>query len=125
MLIFKLKYIKSSNKFNKALHKTQQKEFFLKYFSGGKEDKTEVSSDSFDFNELLKDKNIKLNITDVYRDYKHFRHEYYYFSPYIHEKTADQIDDKKLLPFSSKTMSVKNVLKYIVQPVSKLINFNL
>lgn len=109
-------HLKQKNTHSKILS-ISKKHIFLKFLENRKfflinnKSKNQEPESKIDLSELLDEKNVKLTLSDILKDYRYFRKEYYlyrrdeYSLPDIEEKVPE-------LPFNEKEMTLTKIIKY-------------
>lgn len=100
----------------KILISFQKRNFFLKFldkrYNLNKETNKDLKITSFDYKQVIDEKNIQLNWKDLYRDWSYFRKEYY-FDTRKHEIPKEKL--KERIPFTKEQMSFKSVYNYFME----------
>ena len=101
-------------KFNNNLYTIKSKHFFLKYMQrrgiipevniSKTKNKSEVQQ-GINLKELLDEKNIQINLSDIMTDYRYFKRDYYYID-------LNPPKEKPNLPFDNKEISFKKIIHF-------------
>ena len=84
--------------------------FFLKYMISKNwlpdpQKKHKMESQTIDLKSLLDEKNVKIEISDIFQDYKYFKKAYYFEKNYKEK-------ERTRVPFNSNTITIKGIIEY-------------
>lgn len=101
---------------NNKFDKITKRGFFLKYLEKQNffAKNTSTKEESINIKELIDEKNVKITFSDIIRDYRYFRVEYYFFNQALKEE-----EKEPKLPFKKEEMTFNKVRKYLLSGKEK------
>ena len=110
-----LKKIQSNSRF----YKIQKQNFFLKFLENksllkiGNQQSNKSKNQSVDLNDLLNEKNVKLNFRDILTDFHYFKRQYYYTPNDSESEKIEVMKQKEKLPWDREETTFKKVFHFL------------